>query len=119
VNVTDEGMSQEFTEAKFLTVRQILCKIDPRSLRKTPEEDHIRRESFVWAFHKSSNIFPTIIIDRRCRHQTAFSNCNHDIFYYWGADVLHGVATGLEIRSLLLQHRFGLPQHFSIDHHEQ
>lgn len=111
----------EFIEVKFLTVRQILCKIDPRSLRTTLEEDHIRRESCVWSFHKSSNIFPTIIIDRKCR-VTAFSNCNHDIFFYWGSEVLHGLVTGLEIRSLLLRHQFGtrLPQHFAIgDHHEQ
>lgn len=106
-------------ECKFLTVRQILCKIDPRSLRKTPEEDHIRRESCVWSFQRCSHIFPTIIICRKCK-QTAFSNCNHDIFFYWGADILRGVATGLQIRSLLLQHQFGLPQHFALgDHHEQ
>ncbi len=108
----------EFRELKFLTVRQILCKIDPRSLRKTLEEDHIRRESCVWAFQRSSNIFPTIIIYRKCR-LNSFSNCNHDIFFYWGSDVLHGVVTGLEIRSLLLQHQFGVPRHFAIgDHHE-
>lgn len=114
VNRTQVSVSEEAPRAeefKFLTIRQILCKIDPRSLRKTPEDDHIRRESCVWSFHKSSHIFPTIIILRQC-YETSVSSCNHDIFFYYGSNIVYDSVSGSEIRVLLSDHGFGCPQHF-------
>jgi hypothetical protein len=92
---------------KFLSVPQLLRKINPTPSCQSIEDDDQRRINSVWSFQKTSWIFPTVFVVRYCQ------NGYHTMLIYDGADVHMHISSHDRINQFLRRLGYALPDHLT------